>query len=242
MLGYASGASVTTGDSHILIGRQPLGIASGQGSTNIYIGYRAGYTATSGGGSYNMCLGYFSGLSMGAGQYNVIIGGYGGTGGIVDVSATNYNVVISDNNGGIKMYTTTSGLGGYNVPMADKGTATATASTGTVQFDASTQQVLYATANATANWTLNVRGNSTTAFNTASPTAQPLTIQYWNTNGATAYYMTALTIDGNAQTVKWINGTAPSAGNINSTDVYTFTIFKTAGSTFTVLGNFEKYA
>jgi hypothetical protein len=49
--------------------------------------------------------------------------------------------------------------------------------------------------------------------------------------------MTALTIDGNAQTVKYPGGTAPAAGNASSVDVYSFTIIKTAATpTYTVLG------
>jgi hypothetical protein len=57
------------------------------------------------------------------------------------------------------------------------------------------------------------------------------------TNGATAYYQTALNIDGVAQTVKYSGGTAPSAGNASSIDAYSFTIIKTAATpTYTVLG------
>ena len=52
-----------------------------------------------------------------------------------------------------------------------------------------------------------------------------------------SYYQTALTIDGNAQTVKWTGGTAPSAGNASATDIYQFTIIKTAATpTYTVFG------
>jgi hypothetical protein len=49
--------------------------------------------------------------------------------------------------------------------------------------------------------------------------------------------MTSLTIDGNAQTVKYSGGTAPSAGNASAVDVYQFTIIKTAATpTYTVFG------
>ena len=56
------------------------------------------------------------------------------------------------------------------------------------------------------------------------------------TNGSTAYYQTALTIDGNAQTVNYSGGTAPASRNASSKDAYSFTIFKTASATFTVFG------
>ena len=116
-------------------------------------------------------------------------------------------------------------------------TLSATAATGTIQFDADTQAVLYYTSNASANWTLNVRGSGSTTLNAKLAVNDSLTISFLVTQGSTAYYMTALTIDGNAQTVKYSGGTAPSAGNASGIDVYSFTIIKTAATpTFTVLG------
>jgi hypothetical protein len=41
--------------------------------------------------------------------------------------------------------------------------------------------------------------------------------------------------------VKWSGGTAPTGGNANSVDVYTYTIIKTANSTYTVLANQTQY-
>jgi hypothetical protein len=115
-------------------------------------------------------------------------------------------------------------------------TISATAATGTVQFDADTQGVLYYTTNSSGNWTLNVRGTNSTTLASKLAVGDALTISFIATN-STAYYMTALTIDGNAQTVKYTGGTAPSAGNASSTDVYQFTIVKTAATpTYTVLG------
>lgn len=112
----------------------------------------------------------------------------------------------------------------------------ATAATGTINFDADTQAVLYYTSNASADWTLNVRGSSSTTLNTKLATNDSLTISFLVTNGATAYKHSALTIDGSAQTVRWSGGTAPAAGNASSIDAYSFTIIKTASATYTVLG------
>lgn len=123
------------------------------------------------------------------------------------------------------------------VSPEERTTVSATAATGTVQFDADTQGVLYYTTNASANWTLNVRGTSGTTLTSKLAVGDSLTISFLVTQGSTAYYMTALTIDGNAQTVKYSGGTAPSAGNASSVDIYTFTIIKTAGTpTYTVFG------
>lgn len=107
----------------------------------------------------------------------------------------------------------------------------ATAATGTINFDADTQAVLYYTSNASADWTLNVRGSSSTTLNTKLATNDSLTISFLVTNGATAYKHSALTIDGSAQTVRWSGGTAPAAGNASSIDAYSFTIIKTASAT-----------
>ena len=122
------------------------------------------------------------------------------------------------------------------VSPEERWTTSATTATGTVNFDAVTQGVLYYTSNASADWTLNVRGSSGTTLNSALATGDAITVSFLVTNGSTAYKHSALTIDGSAQTVKWSGGTAPAAGNASSIDAYSFTIIKTASATFTVLG------
>ena len=49
-------------------------------------------------------------------------------------------------------------------------------------------------------------------------------------------------IDGTSVTPRWQGGTAPSAGNATSIDLYSFTILKTAANTYTVLGSQTQYA
>ena len=96
---------------------------------------------------------------------------------------------------------------------------------------------MYYTTNASANWTLNVRGNSGATLNSILATGDSITVSFLVAQGGTAFRHTALTIDGNAQTVLWSGGTAPAAGNASGVDVYTFTIVKTAGTpTYTVFG------
>ena len=113
-------------------------------------------------------------------------------------------------------------------------TISATAATGTVNYDILTQSVLYYTTNASANWTLNIRGNSTTTLNSLMAIGETRTITFLVTQGATAYYNSAVTIDGTSVTPKW-QGAAPVAGNASGIDVYTYSIVKTAASTYTVL-------
>ncbi len=117
----------------------------------------------------------------------------------------------------------------------ERWTVSATAATGTINFDALTQGVLYYTTNASGNWTLNVRGDGSTTLNSMLATGDALTVAFLVTQGGTAYYHTALTIDGSSVTPEWSGGTAPSAGNASSIDAYSFTIIKTADATFTVL-------
>ena len=123
-------------------------------------------------------------------------------------------------------------------------TVSATAATGTINFDILTQGVLYYTTNASANFTLNFRGNGSTTLNSVMNVGDAWSAVFLNTNGATPYYPTAFTVDTSATvTVKWSGGTAPSAGNASALDAYTFTIIKTATSTFTVLaGGAVKFA
>jgi hypothetical protein len=120
----------------------------------------------------------------------------------------------------------------------ERTTVSATAATGTVNFDALTQGVLYYTSNASANWTLNVRGNSGTTLNSILATGDALTVSFLVTNGSTAYYQTAFNIDGTTSgvTLEYSGGTVPASGNASSVDVYTFTIIKTASATYTVFG------
>ena len=123
------------------------------------------------------------------------------------------------------------------VAPEERTTVSATSAASTVHFDASTQGVLYYTSNATANWTLNVRGTSGTTLSSILEVGDAITVAFLVTNGTTAYYQTAFNIDGTAVTPKYSGGTAPASGNASSIDAYTYTIVKTAATpTYTVFG------
>ena len=128
------------------------------------------------------------------------------------------------------------------VSPEERTTISATAATGTVNFDTLTQGVLYYTTNASANWTLNVRGDSGTTLNSSLVTGDSITIAFLVTQGSTAYYASAFTIDGNSVTPKWQGGTAPTAGNASSVDAYVYTIVKTGSAAFTVFASQTKFA
>ena len=61
----------------------------------------------------------------------------------------------------------------------------ASPATGTLNFDASTYNILYYTSNATTAWVLNVRGNSTTTLNSVMATNHKLSIAFQDPLGAT---------------------------------------------------------
>ena len=119
----------------------------------------------------------------------------------------------------------------------------AAAATGTINLDVLTAAVWFYTTNASANHTLNIRGNSGTTLNSLLAVGDSITAVWLVTNGATPYRPTAFQIDGNAVTPQWQGGTAPSAGNANSVDAYTLTIIKTAATpTYTVLASQTRFA
>ena len=128
----------------------------------------------------------------------------------------------------------TTAIGAVFTNAAEVTTVSATAATGTIDYDVTTQSVLYYTTNASANWTVNVRGNGTTSLNTLMSTGQAITVVFLVTQGATAYYNNSFTIDGSSVTPKYQGGTAWTSGNVSGIDAYSYTIVKTGSATFTV--------
>ena len=125
---------------------------------------------------------------------------------------------------------------------AEVATISATAATGTINYDVTTQSVLYYTSNASANWTVNFRASSGTSLNTAMSTGQSVTAAFLVTQGSTAYYNSVVQVDGSTVTPKYQGGTAYAAGNASSVDVYMYTIVKTGSAAFTVFTSQTKFA
>lgn len=123
-------------------------------------------------------------------------------------------------------------------------TITAASATGTINIDTVTSGTLYYTNSASSNHVINVRHSSNTSLNNILTTGDSVTVVWLNTNGATAFYPTVLTVDGatSAVSVKWQGGTAPSAGNASSVDAYVYNIIKTAATSYTVLASQTKFA
>lgn len=109
---------------------------------------------------------------------------------------------------------------------------TGTVST-TTNYDMSLGNVFYhAAVGAAANWTANFTNVSTTDNRTVVATIIV-------TQGATGYIPNAVQIDGSAQTINWVGGSAPTAG-ASKKDVFAFSLIRT-GAAWLVLGQAASY-
>lgn len=118
----------------------------------------------------------------------------------------------------------------------------AVAATGTINYDINQQVVLYYTSNASANWTINFRGDQYTRLDSEMGVNQSITVAHLVTQGSTAYYNSAVQVDGASVTPKYQGGSAWTSGNASSIDIYTYTIIKTGNATFTVFTSQTKFA
>lgn len=211
---------------------------------------------------------FYSGISASAGNFTVagnnIVSGNQTVGGNLSVTgtstltgATTLTGAVTVSNGGSfsgtisgsPSYTgkplfvgTTSTLSGQYTNSTEKVTVSATSATGTINYDVTTQSVLYYTSQASGNWTINFRASSGTSLDSAMSTGEVITVVFLNTNGATAYYNSAVQIDGSAVTPVYLGLTAWTSGNASALDSYTYTIIKTGSATFKVLASQSAFA
>jgi len=124
--------------------------------------------------------------------------------------------------------------------LFESGNVVATAANANIQMDLTVNAVQYFTSNATINSTINFRANSTATLNSIMNTANTVSSAVLITNGNVAYYPTVYQVDGSAVIPKWQS--TPIGGNTSATDLYTFTIVKTAAATFTVFASQTRFA
>jgi hypothetical protein len=170
-------------------------------------------------------------ITNGNGTVTIAASGTGGGGG----GAQTYT--------GLQTFTgTTTNLAELLTNAGEVVSLTGTGLSGTFNYDVTTQSVAYSTGNATANWTVNFRGSSSSTLNSIMSAGQSVTVAHLVTCGGTAYYNNAVQIDGTSVTPVWQGGSAPSSGFASSLNVYTYTIIKTASSTFSVLASLTQFA
>lgn len=135
--------------------------------------------------------------------------------------------------GGSGKTTTTSLVvtGQTTLKQSQEGFVAKSGATGTVAHDFSTGTTFYHTG-ILANFTCNVTNLDTTA-------GRATVIVLILAQGSTPYICNALQIGGSAQTIKWVNGTAPT-GTASRVEAMVFTIFNNSG-TYTVLGQLSSY-
>lgn len=194
-------------------------LALGTANTNV----SGALTVTNGGTGAATLTGVIKGTGTTA-----MVAATAGTDFVAPATATTFTATQTFNG-------STSVLAAVFANAAETTTVSATAATGTIQYDVTTQSVLYYTTSASANFTVNFRASSGTSLNTAMATGQTVTVVFLCTNGATAYYNNAITVDGTSVTPKYQGGTAFTSGNASGIDAYSYTIIKTGSAAFTIL-------
>jgi len=230
-LSVAQGGS---GQSSFTNGQLLIGNTTGNTLTKTSLTAGSGITITPGAGSITIAA------PGSGGTVTSITAGTGLTGGAITTSGTiALDYTAASPWTGKQTFTgSTSVLAAKFVNALETATISAIAATGTINYDITTQSVLYYTTNASANWTTNLRASSGTTLNTAMATGESITAAFLVTQGVTAYYNSAVQVDGTTVgvTIKW-QSAVPTAGNASGIDVYTYTVIKTAASTFTVLAS-----
>ena len=108
----------------------------------------------------------------------------------------------------------------------------------TFTYDVLTQAVYFQNVNLGSNFTVNFRGDGSNTLNSALATGESVTAALITKQANTTFFNTSvITVDGTSTgvTVVYQGGSAPTAGNASSNDVYTYTALKTAASTYTIL-------
>jgi hypothetical protein len=114
--------------------------------------------------------------------------------------------------------------------LRERTSISTTSATGTINFDILSHNVELRTNDAAANFELNLRGDSSTAFSATVAVGQTTSVAFESSMGSTAYYLTAIKIDGaTASPVHWQGGTtAPSEGNADGIDSYLINVTRSA--------------
>ena len=157
---------------------------------------------------------------------------------IIATNGTNTDLTLTPNGYGLVTFNG----GGKIQQIAEKVNTSATAANVSVDFYVIDGAIQNFTANAEGNWTLNITGNSTVTLDQLLDDGESVSIAHVIPQSSTAYYNNLVQIDGANVTPLWQGGSAPSSGNIDSSDVYTYTAIKTAANTYTVIAAQTQFA
>ena len=216
-------------------------LVSGQTGVSLPNGKKVILVMNSAGTDIVDATNYLSGLTVGTlngvikGTTGVLSAATAGTDYVAPGTATTFTATQTFNG-------TSSTAALKEINIIEPASVTAVAPTATTNFYINSGAVQYITANNANNWTLNIAFSAGTTLNAAMTTNDSITCTLVTTNTTTAYYLSAVTIDGTSVTPKWQGGTAPTSGNASSIDSYTFVIIKTGSAVYTVLASQTKFA
>lgn len=157
------------------------------------------------------------------------------TSGAVTANVTSSNAVITG--GQVSGLSNLQVSGNITLSQAffESANVTASAVTANITLVAKDSGICYFTSNATANTTVNLTG--VLALGTGSATTYTLLM----TNGATAYKVNTVQVEGAAANVRWSGGAVPTAGNAANVDIYSFTVIKTGTSAYSVFASQSQF-
>jgi len=165
--------------------------------------------------------------TAGVGTFNSIV-----VGSAITLSSTGLDSLVSINAGGI---TTVAKLDTSGT-LVEAFTSTTTAWSSTNDLNITNGNLHFTSGNlGGTNNTLDIY--STTGINTDLSVGQAINVTGITSANATTAFVNAITIDGIANSVNWVGGTAPAAGGGSGFDTYTFNILKVGNATFHVIGN-----
>ena len=221
--GFAGSVATSTTTPVITLSTTITGLLKANGTS---------LSAATAGTDYQSPIGTISGLAKGNGA-NALTAATAGTDYVSPSVASTYTATQTYNGS-----STAFAAAFLNAKETTSIVGTALAATPNV-YIASGATVLV-TASAANNVVPNFAFSAGTALNTAMSVGDTVTVVLELTQGATAYYITGITIDGTAVTAKWLGG-APTSGNVSGIDSYVFTITKTASATYTVRASQTQY-
>ena len=125
--------------------------------------------------------------------------------------------------------------------VVEKIAFTGSAPIATTNIDITSGSIHYRSGSTSTNWTLNFRGDASTTLNSIIYPNQSLTVAVVVNHGATPYSASAHQIDGKAVTPRWQGSLVPTA-SANTTDFYSYTIFKLASASYDVFASQVKFS
>lgn len=241
------GSEFATGSGNLVYGNGPsIVLPLAGGTTPGLIGYgsalgQAYLTLGSGSGVANIYNSAMNDTTFSKLAGNNTFSGAGNTfSGIVNLNGLNVNVANNLNsNGTLKI---------KPVIETVKLDTASIASGATYDLDVKTSAIVTTTTPA-GNFTLNVRGDSTTTLSSMLFVGESITATAIVPNGVgvtTGYVINALKIDGTSNVVQWVNSTVPTSFSKNTlasnSDAFTFTIVKTdSNPSYKVYGSSARF-